>query len=216
MKNIPLASKNAFLQTLIAKTESLIQRMRWKAFFFLTKNTDDATKETYGFKSKRSPPHVKELNEFEDCILDMIQRVEFKTNTHPNDLQKKLSKDAKEIKEEKNIFVKADKTTNYYKTEPNDYMTLVDKNVTKTYKKTNPKVPDMITLKDKIIAEKLELADRIEASAPRDSFITLKDHKPDFINNPTCRLINPCQSETGIISNNILNRINTKLQKRLK
>ena len=37
MKNIPLASKNAFLQTLIAKTESLIQRMRWKAFFFLTK-----------------------------------------------------------------------------------------------------------------------------------------------------------------------------------
>ena len=58
-------------------------------------------------------------------MLDMIQRVEFKTNTHPNVLQKKLSKDAKEIKEEKNIFVKADKTTNYYKTEPNDYVTLV-------------------------------------------------------------------------------------------
>ena len=38
-----------------------------------------------------------------------------------------LSKDAKEIKEEKNIFVKADKTTNYYKTQPNDHMTLVDK-----------------------------------------------------------------------------------------
>ena len=216
MKNIPLASKNAFLQTLIAKTESLIQRMRWKAFFFLNKNTDDATKETYGFKSKRSPPHVKELNEFEDCILDMIQRVEFKTNTHPNDLQKKLSKDAKEIKEEKNIFVKADKTTNYYKTEPNDYMTLVDKNVTKTYKKTNPKVPDMITLKDKIIAEKLELADRIEASAPRDSFITLKDHKPDFINNPTCRLINPCKSEIGIISKNILDRINHEITQATK
>ena len=182
--------------------------MRWKAFFFLNKNTDDATKETYGFKSKRSPPHVKELNEFEDCMLDMIQRVVFKTNTHPNDLQKKLSKDAKEIKEEKNIFVKGDKTTNYYKTEPNDYVTLVDKNVTKTYKKTNPKLPDMMTLKDKIIAEKLELADRIEASAPRDSFITLKDHKPDFINNPTCRLINPCKSEIGIISKNILDRIN--------
>ena len=47
------------------------------------------------------------------------------------------------------------------------------------------KAPDMITLKDKIIAEKLELADRIEASAPRDSFITLKDHKLDSINNPS-------------------------------
>ena len=53
-------------------------------------------------------------------------------------------------------------------------MTLVDKNVTKTYKKTNPKVPDMITLKDKIIAEKLELADRIEASAPRDLIHNVK------------------------------------------
>ena len=65
MKNIPLPSKNAFLQTQIAKTESLIQRMRWKAFFFLNKNTDDTT------KSKRSPPHVKELNEFEDWMLNM-------------------------------------------------------------------------------------------------------------------------------------------------
>ena len=122
-------------------------------------NTDDATKETYGFKSKRSPPHVKELNEFEDCILDMIQRVEFKTNTYPNDLQKKLNKDVKEIQEEHNIFVKADKMTNYYKTAPEDYMTLVNKNVTKTYKKTNPNVPDIITLEDKKIAEKIELAD---------------------------------------------------------
>ena len=125
---------------------------------------------------------------------------------------KKLSKDAKEVKEEKNIFVKADKTTNCYKTEPNDYVTLVDKNITKTYKKTL----DMITLKDKIIAEKLELADRIEASAPRDSFITLKDHKPNFINNPTSRLISPCKSEIGIISKNILDGINHEITQATK
>ena len=72
--------------------------------------------------------------------------------------------------------MKADKTTNYYKTAPEDYMRLVNKNVTKTYKKTNPNVPDIITLEDKKIAEKIELADRIEVSASRDSFITLKDH----------------------------------------
>jgi len=128
--------------------------MRWKAFFFLNKNSDDTTtKETYGFKLKRSPPHVKELNDFEDCMLDMIQRVEFKNNSHSNNLQKRLSKDVKEIREETSVFVKADKTTNYYKTETKDYVTLVDKNVTKTYKKTNPKVPDMITLKDKKITK---------------------------------------------------------------
>ena len=141
----------------------------------------------------------------------MIQRVEFKTNTQSNSLEKKLSKDVKEIREEKNIFVKADKTTNYYKTEAKDYVTLVDKNVTKTYKKTNPNVPDMITLKDKKIAEKLKLDDRVEVSASRASFITLKDHKPDFVNNPTCRLINPSKSEIGIISKNILEHINKEI-----
>ena len=74
----------------------------------------------------------------------------------------------------------------------------------------------MIIFKDKIIAEKLELADRIEASAPRDSLITLKDHKPDFINNPTYRLINPCKFEIGIISKNILDRINHEITQATK
>jgi len=47
-KNIPLASKRAFRQQLIEKTEYLIQCMRWKAFFFLHTNTEDRTpKETY-------------------------------------------------------------------------------------------------------------------------------------------------------------------------
>ena len=92
-------------------------------------------------------------------MLDMIQQVEFKTNTYPNELQKQLRKDMKEIREENNIFVKADKTTNYYKTTPKSYVTLVNKNVTKTYKKTNPNVPDIITLEDKKIAQKIELED---------------------------------------------------------
>ena len=39
----------------------------------------------------------------------------------------------------------------------------------------------------------------------------MKDHKPDFLNNPTCRLINPSKSEIGIISKHILDDINTKI-----
>ena len=41
--------------------------------------------------------------------------------------------------------------------------------------------------------------------------LTLKDHKPNFQNNPTCRLINPRKSEIGKISKQILDRINTKV-----
>ena len=69
-KNIPLASKSKYLQTLIEKTESLIHRMRWKAFFFLQNHDSNSNdKETYGFKSKRPPPHVSALDEFEDNIV---------------------------------------------------------------------------------------------------------------------------------------------------
>ena len=214
-KNIPLASKSKYLQTLIEKTESLIHRMRWKAFFFLhNHDTNSNEKETYGFKSKRPPPHVSVLDEFEDNMLNIIQRVEFKTTCAATDsLQAKLNKDVQEIRHDKNIYVKADKTTNHYKAEPQDYLTLLQKNVTKAYKKTNKRIPDSITAVDKKIAESLKLEDRIEVSASRDAFITLKDHKPDFINNPTCRLINPTKSEIGVISKHILDSINKDIIK---
>ena len=154
---------------------------------------------------KRSPPHVNELNEFEDCMQNaVIQRIEFRTDHQSNNLQRKLANDLKEIRQDKNIFVKADKTTDHYKSEPKEYMTLVHKNVTKGYKKADWNVPDAITSVDKKVAEKLGLDDRIEVSANRDPFLTMKDHKPDFMNNPTCRLINPSKSEIGIISKQIL------------
>ena len=142
-KNILLASKSKYLQTLIEKTESLIHRMRWKAFFFLQNDTLSSDKETYGFKSKRPPPHVSALDEFEDNMLNMIQRIEFKTNcTATNNLQAKLDKDVQEIRQDKNIYVKAHKNTNHYKAEPQDYLNLLQKNVTKAYKKTNKSIPD--------------------------------------------------------------------------
>lgn len=78
----------------------------------------------------------------------------------------------------------------------------------------NHMITDMITLKDKKTTEKLKLVNRIEVSTSRDSFITLKDHKPDFIYNPTCtRLINPSKPEIVTISNNIFDSIK-KLSKR--
>ena len=51
--------------------------------------------------------------------------------------------------------------------------------------------------------------DRIEKLAMKEAFITLKDHKPNFSDHPTCRLINPSKSEIGTISKHILDDINT-------
>ena len=109
-------------------------------------------------------------------MLDMIQNIQFKANHNPNNLQRKLRNDVKEIRKDKHVFVKADKTTNYYKTTLDEYLRLLNKNVTKAYKKTDLNVPYMIATKDKLIAEQRGRDDWIDVSAHRDSYITMKDY----------------------------------------
>ena len=96
------------------------------------------------------------------------------------------------------------------------YNDLLQKNITKTYKKATPDTADSIELKAKDIAKKLQLDSSINTTAKREAFITLKDHKTNFANNPTCRLINPTKSEIGKISKQLLDRINTTLVSKLK
>ena len=96
------------------------------------------------------------------------------------------------------------------------YNELLHKNITKTYKKVSQTVASAIEKKTKSLVQKLNLDDRINVTAKRDAFITLKDHKPNFANNPTCRLINPTKSEIGKISKQILDRINKNVITNLK
>ena len=90
---------------------------------------------------------------------------------------------------------------------PTDYQSLIDKNVQKTYKKSSSSQIASINQEAKSITSELDLDDRIEAIAQRESFITLKDHKPNFSTTPTCRLINPTKSELGKVSKQLLERI---------
>ena len=54
---------------------------------------------------------------------------------------------------------------------------------------------------------------RTEQIAKKQAFIALKDHKDNFANHPTCRLINPAESELGKVSKQILDNINSKIRK---
>jgi len=54
--------------------------------------------------------------------------------------------------------------------------------------------------------------DRVTTTNEQElAFITLNDHKDNFTNKPSCRLINPCKPEIGKISKKILDRINDKI-----
>ena len=131
--------------------------------------------------------------------------------------QQKLSSDIKtNIKTTDKLLIPADKTTNFYKMGTSTYNDLLQKNITKAYKKVTPNTTNPIEVEAKSIAKKLDLEDRVNITAKREAFITLKDHKPNFVNNPTCRLINPAKSEIGKISKQILDRINTNIVTKLR
>ena len=86
--------------------------------------------------------------------------------------------------------------------------------ITSTYKKANTNTINTINNEAKNIATNLNIADRAERMAERQAFITLKDHKDNFQNKPTCRLINPAKSEIGRISKQLLEIINTTIRRK--
>ena len=120
-------------------------------------------------------------------------------------------KTIRKIKQSQNVFVFADKTSTIYEMPEQQHKKLLHDNVTKTYKIAPPKLETSINLEAKKIAELINLDDRIKCIARTPAFITLKDHKPDFRQNPSCRLINLAKNELGKVSKLIIEKINKKL-----
>ena len=197
---------------MIFKLESFIKRIRWKAFFYeKLDNTPEKTVNNFGFKSVKTPPKNEHLNAFEADLYDMVRNIEFKRVS--SEFQSKLSKDIKRINEDPLLFIPADKTNNLYKLSKDNYNKLLTENITKSYKKTNTAAINNINKEAKCIAERLHLDDRVEQFNQREAFVTLKDHKENFQNNPKCRLLNPAKSEIGIISKHYIEKINSNIRK---
>ena len=93
LKNIPIPSRDNFLRLTITKTEEFIQRLRWKAHFFLKPNDNMNNKNNFGFKTKRNASQIPELVPFEEDLTNMISNLEFKK--HKTTFQKQLSNDKK-------------------------------------------------------------------------------------------------------------------------
>ena len=214
-KNIPIHSRNRYMKILVSKTEDFLKRLRWKAFFF--ENIDPEKKECFGFKTPHTPPQDDDLIEFENDMYEMMKSVEFK-NTK-NKFQYKLENDLEKIRKSGKVAVPADKTTNLYLLNRAQYEKLLQNNVTKTYKKAEPDREKNINEASAKLAHKHEIDDRVQQFTTQQCFITLKDHKSNFRNNPECRLINPAKNELGKISKkitenkitSILSSINTSL-----
>ena len=89
-----------------------------------------------------------------------------------------------------------------------EYEKLLRDNITSKYKLAPVDSVNNINRELKLIASRLGIGNRLETMNKTNAFITLKDHKENFENNPKCRLINPAKSQLGIVSKQILEKTN--------
>ena len=215
LKNIPIPNKQEYLLELVSSVGIFVANLRWRAFHFLNPTINSNSKETYGFKTSQPAPGVPELKEFENGIYDLVKNVKFKKYA-PNNLQSKMKNDILDMNNNEKVYVAADETTNFYKLNPETHKELLENNITKDYKKANKDTITKVNKDDKKIAENLELEDRIYSFQKRNCFITMKDHKENFENNPKCRLLNPAKTELGKISKRILTRMIRSVREKMK
>ena len=132
---------------------------------------------------------MKELDEFKDSLSELVQNVEFNKNS--NQFLKSLDDKLDDVKKEKKVYVDADKTSNKYLMDPANYKELLEKNVQSKYKKADTQDIDEVTSEHQDIVKELEMSERVFKTMPRAAFLTLKDHKENFQNNPQVRLLTP-------------------------
>ena len=101
LKNIPTQTKTSYQLMLMEKIESVIKRMRWKAHFYLKKDTSNIVYTNYGFKTRNYPPQCKELQNFEKDLLDTIKLIKFWIVK--DRFQRKLNEDILNIKSSPDI-----------------------------------------------------------------------------------------------------------------
>ena len=208
-KNIPLPSEHEYKIMLTSKIELFIKRLRWRALKALGK-IEFEKKETYGFPSQKCPPVVEETANFESDLMNIIKNIKFRHTK--NQFQQKISEDVRNIKHVESLLVPADKSRNIYIVEPVNYKKLLTENITKEYKKSNSDKRDKINNEAKNIVKKLGIEERVQRMSEEESYVTIKDHKENFPNKISCRLINPSKSEIGKISKHILDDINNKIK----
>ena len=158
--------------------------------------------------------HLKELIPFEDDLVDLVKNIKFCKVT--NDFQIKLREDLRKVHSSRKTLTFANKTPNMYQLEKEEYHRLLQNAITTACRKSNKETERKINCKGIKDAKEGNILDKVKVNGTANCFITLKDHKANFLYNPTTRLINPTKNEIGRKRKQILDQINSKLCEILK
>ena len=129
-----------------------------------------------------------------------------------SEFQTKLGKDIRKIKSCKSLIVPGDKTTNFYEVRKDQYKKMMVDSLTTQYCKAGENVLVKNNEKAAILARAVEIDDRTQCFSTEKCFLTLKDHKDNFNDKPTTRLINPAKTDIGKISKKLLDKVNTSIK----
>ena len=225
LKNIPLANKHTYQVRLFHYTNALIQKMRWRAFYYeqkLCKKTNHVTdnsdahlntsklstiSKSLPFPTKKSAPICVKLIPFESELIDLINKIELKPGK-TNNFQYNLRNKINSIKKSNKLVIFADKTNNLYKISPKNYDKLLLDNITKNYKKCTNNPADTIDSRaQELLNENNITGKRIPKLERSQAYITVKDHKDNFPATVKCRLISKSKTHIGKISKQILTSI---------
>merc|ERR1712235_177288 len=89
---------------------------------------------------------------------------------------------------------------------------LLQKHIQKDYRKVRDGEVAADISEQKDIVTKLKIEDRVPYVAPQSAFVTMKDTKDNFQNDPKCRLLNPTKVEIGKPSKKVLSRVVEKIR----
>ena len=108
-KNISVPSKKTYVKCMRTKLEHFIKRLRWKAFFFDRKGEKlpENRKNTFGYKTVRTPPQHELLNPFEEDFCKMVKSIKFRQIC--NAFQTCMAEEVNKINQSYKILVLADK-----------------------------------------------------------------------------------------------------------
>ena len=229
MKNIPIPSEEEYIKILVIKIEYFIRRLRWFILHVnkslslgllkhnptpdsqeLNNNIDDFAMPKFGFKCEGKPPFIPDLCDFERDLLNIPKSLKFR-NIRRSDLQDDLNKFTSNLKKSKDVIVSADKTRNLYRMDVDNYNKLLLENITKEYKKTSMTDVNIVNKKSAELANKLNLADRMEVYTDANANFLVKDHKENWPSKVSVRLINPSKTDLGRVSKQLLQELNLNL-----
>ena len=131
------------------------------------------------------------MTKFENDLTNLLKNIKFCATK--SSFKQQLTEDIRTIKNTQTTLTFADKTSNIYKVPKEQYENQVNNAIITIYKKVSKKTQDQINNQEKNILKNKEVIKRMFVDGKQNCVITLKDHKPNFQNNPTVRFLNPAK-----------------------